>query len=859
MGTPAYMAPEQAGGGTKFVGPEADVWALGVMLYELCCGERPIDTTGPLMEAIARVAKGDVSQLRTKAPDVPPDLSLIAHKCLSPDPRDRYPTAGGLATDLRNWLDGKPISVRPTGVVEQAVRWVRRKPALATAYAGSVAAVFLLLFVFVLGTLWQQAENAKRLATEAQADAEREREKVGRVEYGRTIQVAYQAWIENDAAGAVALLDGTALRLRGWEWDYVHRLCHGQALEVKDVHAAAMSADGTRLATGRGQVVTVWAIPTGEKLYELPLGHQVGIGLTFSDDGRRLLTTTHDKVAQVWDTTSGKEVSRIVSPHGTHALLTPDGKRVFRMDLQSVVVWDATTGAKLAVLGGHEPYVGEVVVNRDGSRAVTKTQAGKQWRLWDLSGEPKAVPLDGHMNGIKEAVFGRDGKTLLTVDWGGKTLLRDLRGDTSLDVSDPNGDGHGKNAVALGSGGTRVAWVGYDGTLRLWESGTGVRWKSDLRHTDSVFRLAFSPDEKVLATGSQDMTVRIWDAQTGKETHLLKGHTRPIDRVEIGNDSNTVLTVARSESGYSARVCDLRAVSTLSSSTRAVESDRGCAIEWAGRRFNVRAGQMGNSFGWDVPNPPLAKDDEPEAVAFSQSGHRVAVAFKRGQVLLWDRQAGRAISTLAAEFDGRPHLTFSPDGTKLFCQTQRGAGRVWDATAGTELGKLTGHTGDITCAAFSPDGAKVAIGAFDRTVRLWDATTGATLFELKGHTDHVTHLAYDTAGTRLACACYDGTVRLWNVTEGKLLAVMKGHTGEITSLAFHPSGDRLVTGAKDRTVRVWDTVSGAEVFTLKEAKAELWGMLARFSDDGKQLLTSAGGSIFRVFDSTPVARTGSGR
>ncbi len=131
MGTPAYMAPEQAGGGTKFVGPEADVWALGVMLYELSCGERPIDTSGPVMVAIARVVHGSVSQLRTRVPAVPSDLALIAHKCLSKDPRDRYPTAGGLANDLRNWLDGKPISARPAGVVEQAVKWAKRNKKLA--------------------------------------------------------------------------------------------------------------------------------------------------------------------------------------------------------------------------------------------------------------------------------------------------------------------------------------------------------------------------------------------------------------------------------------------------------------------------------------------------------------------------------------------------------------------------------------------------------------------------------------------------------------------------------------------------------------------------------------------------------
>jgi hypothetical protein len=130
MGTPAYMSPEQASGGTKFVGPESDVWALGVMLYELTSGQRPFTGDGP-MEVLAAVTKGDFSPLQKVCPTVPRDLALIVTKCLQRDAKDRYPTAGPLATDLRNWLAGKPISARPAGVIEQAVKWANRNKRLA--------------------------------------------------------------------------------------------------------------------------------------------------------------------------------------------------------------------------------------------------------------------------------------------------------------------------------------------------------------------------------------------------------------------------------------------------------------------------------------------------------------------------------------------------------------------------------------------------------------------------------------------------------------------------------------------------------------------------------------------------------
>jgi tetratricopeptide (TPR) repeat protein len=145
MGTPAYMAPEQAGGGTKFVGPEADVWALGVMLYELCCGERPIDTSGPVLDALARVANPSIPSVRSKLPTVPTDLSLILHKCLSLDPRDRYPNAGALANDLRCWLEGKPISARRASSAMRTWKWMVRNPVP----AGLIVAVLVALLASV--------------------------------------------------------------------------------------------------------------------------------------------------------------------------------------------------------------------------------------------------------------------------------------------------------------------------------------------------------------------------------------------------------------------------------------------------------------------------------------------------------------------------------------------------------------------------------------------------------------------------------------------------------------------------------------------------------------------------------------
>jgi tetratricopeptide (TPR) repeat protein/tRNA A-37 threonylcarbamoyl transferase component Bud32 len=134
MGTPAYMAPEQAAGRAKFVGPPADVWALGVMLYECLCGARPFD--GDTVETVlGQITSSEPAPLRARAPGLPRDLGTVVAKCLSKEPLSRYPTASELADDLGRFLRGEPIAARPPAWAERTRLWCRRHPVAAALLA----------------------------------------------------------------------------------------------------------------------------------------------------------------------------------------------------------------------------------------------------------------------------------------------------------------------------------------------------------------------------------------------------------------------------------------------------------------------------------------------------------------------------------------------------------------------------------------------------------------------------------------------------------------------------------------------------------------------------------------------------
>ncbi len=158
MGTPAYMAPEQARGETKFVGPQADVYSLGVILYECLTDTKPFEAPDPIA-LLRKVAEEEPERPGKRILGLLRDMELICLKCLAKDPAERYPTAGVLAADLRRFVAGEPVSVRAARVVERAAKWARRKPTLAAAYTLGLLAVLLGGLGGVAVWQWRAAER----------------------------------------------------------------------------------------------------------------------------------------------------------------------------------------------------------------------------------------------------------------------------------------------------------------------------------------------------------------------------------------------------------------------------------------------------------------------------------------------------------------------------------------------------------------------------------------------------------------------------------------------------------------------------------------------------------------------------
>jgi WD40 repeat protein/tRNA A-37 threonylcarbamoyl transferase component Bud32 len=788
--TPAYASPEQIRG--ESLTTSADVYALGVVLFEMVTGELPyaVSRDDPFAIAYA-VVSGTVRSARAIAPTVPADLDAVLLKAKAPEVNGRYGSVSELREELQRVLDGRPVMAQPPTLAYRARRFVRRHTAavVASVLAGAV------VMGAVGAALWQGRVAARQAAENR------------RLLYAAELKLAVQALEGGSPDLMQQLLQGHVPvsgqpDLRGVEWYLLDRLRPEPDLVVpvtSVANAIAWSRDDRWLATaGSDGAITLWnTAGTGPGRI---IGRHTGKtwGVSFSPDGHLLASVGSDRRLRVWRVSDGTlaldvrahdEAVRAVSfLAGGSALISgaEDG---------TVRVHALVGGRRLLEFRTETPHIRGLDVAPDGSAVVVASDLGLVTHR-TLGTRPLTRSKHVGANALSAARFTPDGRTVVAASLAGTVTAWDLSADV-LSRGDHVREGM-MEAVEVARDGLHV-FGAHGPWVTSWHLDD---WQVRVRkaaHAGRTMAVALSSNGDRLATAGSDQTVRIWPAQSEPDLPTLPGHAQDVWAVAFSADS--------------ARLAS--------------------------------AGNDGKVRFWDASTGALTRTIETgsitvKAVAFDADGGRLFAGLREGDIVALNSATAQVADTLSKHASQLHRLALSPDGRRLGAVSEDLTATIWDLMSGTLLHVLP-HGSVVRGISFSPDGRRVATASDDAMVHVWEVSTGVEVGVLRGHTATVNDVEYSPDGRLLLSSSADQTLRLWNAAALTPQRVLRGHLDRIWDVAFSPDGTRIASASSDATVRIWDVASGRELISLASPMA--WRSVA-FSPDGEKLAAgNASGSI----------------
>jgi WD40 repeat protein/thiol-disulfide isomerase/thioredoxin len=837
LGTPSYMAPEQAAGRLKEVGARTDVYALGGILYEALTGRPPFKgaTVRDTLEQVLSQEPVPPSRLQ---PKVPADLETICLKSLQKEGTRRYGTALDLAEDLRRFQDGEPIKARPTPAWERTWKWVRRRPALSALLAVSLLALLASVGAIVNAmhsarlneSLQEESRQRKEAGTQKDIADEQRARAEGLTRKLRYLADMFAARDALDSGGAAVVLEllerhrpaANVTDYRGFEWYYLWRQCHLDRRTLRGkmapVHSLAYSADGQTLVVGcRDGQIHLWNLAKDKHVvleaHKLPV-----LSLAFSSDDKLL-----------------------ASGCGSLGPDDPPGQ---------VKVWDLATRKVLATLDAHKGGVNAVAFSADDKLLASGSGDGTV-RIW----EP--VPAQAKPALWQEArqlrVWAKEKVTALAFSPKGNSLA--VGSDVGLlrvwdtqtwQIAD-RGDPHKGNifTLAFAPDAKQIASGGFDSNVVLWslEKQTTDNLKA---HTGGVFGLAYSRDGKLLATAGADQTVVLWDIQAKqgpRRRMTFKGHQGAVQALAFAPDGKTLASGGVFGANNDAGEVKIWDVTTDRADESIKQAQAGIvfALAFSPDGKTLASGSLDRIVKLSDPRTGKEQlawrdhDDMVFALGYSADGKILAAGGSKGMnggvLRFWDVVGKKERKVI--DFASPVHcLAISPDSKILAAGCADSTVKLVDLATDAEVAVLKGHKEPVRCLAFTADGKMLASGSQDSTTILWDFAARKERRTLKGHTSTVWSVAFTSDGQTLATASADATAKLWDVTTGKEMATCRGHHREIRALAIDPKGKRLATASGDHTVKLWDLSSGELMLTLRGSD-HLWSLA--FSPDGKTL------------------------
>ncbi|MCC6676116.1 MAG: serine/threonine protein kinase [Phycisphaerales bacterium] len=858
VGTLAYMSPEQVAAGPGDIDTRSDVYALGVVLFELLTGELPIKTRGRSLPEAARMIRDD-PPARLSAIDraFRGDLDVIVSKALEKDPERRYQSAAELAADLQRHLDGRPIAAKQDSAIYVFRKQIRRyKHFVALGVLALLAVIAFAVFALIQAANESRAnlraQSALLEATTQKKRADETAQKLraelsaSNVEQGRLHGLAGQIGVATDLIWREHLLHPSSDHTFWALWELFSRAPLLAKVQAHDAEAVSVAIAPTGGLVATGDVlgrIRLWEAETLKPRGELTIDAAQVLGLAFRRDGRTLISGDSKGALIAWDLATMKEQRRIVSGHPMirSVALNPDDVRVLTAGSDGYVrEWDIRTGEKL-----REEYVQRAVIyaavyDQRGESFATGAGDGvvKVWR----DGKSPPVELRGHTDATVGLSFAPDGR--LASGSSDRTIrIWDPATGTQLStLSAPNG--YIRN-VLFTSDGSDLYSAGW-WTIDTWDVAAAKRarvWPVQIRPG----MIAISADDQRLYSALPDGTLEVWEMRRQPAAITLAGHSKRAT-ASMSADGRLAGTADMSGAVRLWDASDGRLLAKLDAHKGGIRNillaPDGAWFATGAEDFNLRL--------WDARTGAMLS----EAKRFEGGlvSCRSIVYEPRRGILIWsgvDRAITLArvptlevVARLPAAKLQLVSLKLSPDGNTLISINRGDEVKVWDvdaALAGRYSQDLkpelipvrTGPQAQPWTSAFSPDGRLLLLGDWTKSVQIWDFPRRLLLGHLEGHTA----LVYDVAfmpgdADKVATSSADGTIKLWSLRDRRCLLTIDPFGGwDAITVEFTPDGRRLMSASADGTVKIWDLhhfdrhIAGSLEYALGRYQAELGGQI----------------------------------
>jgi RNA polymerase sigma factor (sigma-70 family) len=610
------------------------------------------------------------------------------------------------------------------------------------------------------------------------------------------------------------------------------RLRHGDS-----IWHLGFSPDGKTLLSADWHGVHVWDAFTGRHLLRFgdPRDRQFQ-SIAASADNRLVALSMSEGDIEMWDATTGRKLRQFWAGVFPWLTLSPDGQVLAVRDLgdrggkdvQSLRLFDASTGIERHRLGGHQDAILSIVFSRDGKTLITSSD-DKSIRFWDV-GTGKQVRRLDHSTPVR-ITLSPDGKTMAVVatkksEWknpGGLTAIGWMAADevvlwdtaTGKETHRLIGHKSGAKDVPLFGGVNALFFtrdskilISSDWTTHWWDVSTGKETMEPKLPLGRVSVLAFSPDGSTMAT-SWHQVVQLWDAATGKQRWLGGGHQESVHAVAISPDDrffatgggDNVIRLWDSISGQEIR--QLLGHSGAIWSVVFVPDGRTLISTSLDETVRV----------WELATGKEVRRFAGLSSLLSPDGKLLVTDSKDKFVHVWELATGQ--ERMKWQTTGSDARAFSPDGRIVFAYDHNKKVSLWEVATGKELHQFEGHHfrndshDRIYCVAFSPDGKLVAFGGQDKNIALYDMASGKQARLLSpvssGMSQAYSSLAFSTDGRFLAAGDWGGgTVRFWEMATGAEFQQLAGHKGRVMGMVFSHDAKLLLTGHEDTTALVWD-------------------------------------------------------